>query len=44
MGISKETRKALSLSRNGKIVTYFEPDSGVNYFYVQFDKYGDYWN
>ena len=41
---NKETNEFIIISRNGKIVTYFEPDRGIDYFYEQFDKHGDYWN
>ncbi len=41
---NNDTNEFLIISKNGKIVTYFEPDRGVEYFYEQFDKCGDYWN
>lgn len=41
---NKVTNEFLIISKDGKIVTYFEPDRGIEYFYEQFDKYGDYWN
>ena len=39
-----ETNEFMIISRSGKIVTYYLPDNGIDYFYGQFDKYGDYWN
>ena len=39
-----ETNEFMIISRNGKIVTYYLPEDGIDYFYGQFDKYGDYWN
>lgn len=41
---NEDTNEFLIVSKDGKIVTYFEPDRGIEYFYEQFDKYGDYWN
>ena len=38
-----ETNELL-ISRDGKIINYFPPEDGEEYFYSQFDKYGDYWN
>lgn len=34
----------LLISRDGKIVNYFPPINGEDYFYGQFDKVGDFWN
>jgi len=31
------------ISKNGKIVTYFEPERGEEYFNDQFENFGDYW-
>ncbi len=39
-----ETNEFIIISRDGKIVTYYLPEDGIDYFYSQFDKYGDYWN
>lgn len=41
---NEDTNEFLIVSKDGKIVTYFEPDRDIEYFYEQFDKYGDYWN
>lgn len=41
---NESTNKFLITSKNGKIVTFFNPDRGIEYFYDQFDKFGDYWN
>ena len=38
-----ESNEFMIISRYGKIVTYYEPEEGIDYFYSQFDKYGDYW-
>lgn len=32
------------LSKDGEIVTYFEPDRGMEYFLNQFDRYGGTWS
>ena len=37
------TNEFLILSRDGKIITYFPPENGIDYFYDQFEKFGDYW-
>lgn len=39
-----ETNEFIIISRDGKIVTYYYPDDWIEYFYEQFDKYGDHWN
>lgn len=39
-----ETNEFIIISKDGKIVTYYEPTDGIDYFYRQFDEYGDYWN
>lgn len=39
-----DTNEFIIISRDGKIVTYFEPDREIEYFYEQFDRHGDYWN
>jgi len=31
------------ISKDGKIVTYFEPDRGIDYFNDQFDLWGENW-
>ena len=41
---NEDTNEFLIVSKDGRIVTYFEPDRDIEYFYEQFDKYGDYWN
>ncbi len=38
-----ETDEFMIISKNGKIVTYYEPEGGIDYFYSRFDEYGDYW-
>ena len=38
-----DTNEFLILSHTGKIVTYFSPERGINYFYDQFEKYGSEW-
>lgn len=40
----KDTNEFIIISRDGKIVTYFPPEDGIEYFYRQFDKWGDHWN
>lgn len=37
------TNEFMIISRFGKIVTYYEPDDGIDYFYSLFKLYGDYW-
>jgi len=39
-----ETNEFMRISKSGKIITYFYPDRELDYFYEQFDRYGDYWN
>lgn len=41
---NKDTNEFGIVSRNGGIVTYFPPSDGFEYFYNQFNLYGDYWN
>lgn len=31
------------ISKEGKIVTYFNPSGGIDYFNNQYDMWGDYW-
>lgn len=38
-----ETNEFMIISKNGKIVTYFPPSRGTEYFIEQFNKCGDYW-
>lgn len=40
----ESTNQFMIISREGKIVTYFPPRDGIDYFNNQFDKYGDHWN
>lgn len=40
----KDTNEFIIISRDGKIVTYFPPKDGIEYFYRQFDKWGEHWN
>lgn len=37
------TNEFMIISTNDKIVTYYEPDEEIVYFYRQFRLYGDYW-
>ncbi|MCL2675214.1 MAG: hypothetical protein FWE84_01305 [Firmicutes bacterium] len=37
-----KTNEFMIIDKNGKIVTYFEPDRGEQYFEDQFIDYGDY--
>ncbi|MDD3323389.1 MAG: hypothetical protein PHS59_18285 [Paludibacter sp.] len=39
---NSRTNEFMIISKIGKIVTFFEPERGINYFYEQFDKYGNY--
>ncbi len=39
-----ETNEFIILSHGGKIITYFPPENGIEYFYGQFSEYGGYWN
>ena len=39
-----ETNEFIIVSRGGKIVTYFPPKNGIEYFYEQYEQWGDYWN
>ena len=32
------------ISMDGEIITYFEPDRGLDYFLEQYDRYGGTWN
>ncbi len=34
----------MTISREGKIVTYFTPRNEIEYFYERFEMYGDHWN
>ena len=38
-----ETNEFMIISRNGKIVTYYKPEDGIDYFYSKFDEYGNFW-
>lgn len=40
----KETNEFMIISRDGKIVTYFPPKDGIEYFYEQYERWGDHWN
>ena len=40
----KEANEFIIISRTGKIVTYYPPRGGFEYFYRQFEKWGDHWN
>ena len=40
----KDTNEFMIISKDGKSVTYFPPTDGIEYFYTQFEKWGDYWN
>ena len=40
----KETNEFMIISRSGKIVTYFPSRNGIEYFYEQYEKWGDHWN
>lgn len=39
----ESTNEFMIISKDGKIVTYYEPEDGIDYFYGQFDEYGDFW-
>lgn len=39
-----DTNEFAMLSNDGKIITYFSPDRGLDYFNDLFAEYGDHWN
>ncbi len=39
-----KTNEFIIISRGGKIVTYFPPKNGIEYFYAQYEKWGNHWN
>lgn len=41
---NQKTNEFMIISKDGKIVTYFPPKNGIEYFYEQYEKWGDHWN
>lgn len=41
---NKKTNEFMIISRNGKIVTYYPPTRGLEYFYERYRMYGHHWN